>query len=52
MQNKYNFVAKPRTSKERLNEVGSLVVVAIRRLLIRESQKNGKTGDFLLDSNR
>jgi hypothetical protein len=52
MQNKYNFMAKPLTSRDRLSEVGSLLTVAIARLMIRESQKNSKTGDFLLDSNR
>ena len=60
MQNKYNFetksnarfMSKPLTSRERLNEVGSLLTVAIARLMIRDGQKNSKTRDFLLDSNR
>jgi hypothetical protein len=37
--NKFQFITKPITTQNRLNELGSLLDVAIRRLLKREREK-------------
>jgi hypothetical protein len=41
--NKYEFITRPPTSKERLNEIGSLLSVAIRRLYVRENRSTEET---------
>ena len=47
--NKFQFITKPITAKNRLNELGSLLDVAVRRLLKRESKKQDqKSLDFSL----
>ena len=39
---KYRFIPKPLTAKDRLNEIGSLLSVAIVRLSSRKERLNGE----------
>jgi hypothetical protein len=45
--NKHRFIPQPLTSRDRLNEIGSLLCVAVRRLVCREKEKFSKNSlDF------
>ena len=51
MNNKSKFIPRTLNYKERLNEIASLLVVAIGRLQIREREEYSKNSlDFILKS--